>query len=290
MNQISLPFQLRPSLLALATCLMLNHAGAAELSRAPPSTLLAQAVLHQDESPTKAFCPTDAEPRATLLARLSSALSIAYHSQAEPGFVLVEDVDTPEPNSLAADTLLAKADLSPSVVSPQQAVSAQTKNKVDKPDKLSYLTALPHEFAQTARALSAHIAKKFKVEPSQANSVVASAMRMANQTGLSPTLLLAVIAVESEFNPMARNRGALGLMQIIPFWHKEKVKAVGGPDELMKVDKNIATGSVILKEYIDRNGSVFQGLVRYNASTKAKEYSTKVLRQKKWFETIISER
>jgi soluble lytic murein transglycosylase-like protein len=155
--------------------------------------------------------------------------------------------------------------------------------------KLGYVKALPQELAAKAKALSAHISEKFKVDPAHANNVVTSAMQTASKTGLPPTLVLAVIAVESSFKASARNGNARGLMQIIPFWHKEKVQAVGGPEELMKVDKNIATGSSILKEYIDRHGSVFQGLYRYNASSKAKEYSEKVLKQKNGFEAVMAE-
>lgn len=280
MNQLSLPNRLRPLLTAGVLCFALSPVFAAEISRIPQPSALAAAILDSDEAPSLLSCLAEPEQRSAFITHLSNSLV-----QLEPGFVPLDDFDDGDSRPPARGTTTL-------VQAPGRAPAAKSDSAkplgLAVPSSQSYFANIPRELSEKARALSAHIVAKFKVDPAHANHVVSSAMQTANQTGLPPTLLLAVIAVESGFNAAAKNGGARGLMQIIPFWHKDKVKEIGGPAELMKVDKNIAAGSAILKEYIDRNGSVLQGLVRYNSSTRAKEYSEKVLKQKNGFEAITA--
>lgn len=147
---------------------------------------------------------------------------------------------------------------------------------------------IPHQLYAGAKALSAHIVEKFHVTPAHASRVVAAAVNTSVKTGLPASLMLAVVAVESGFNEQAHNSGARGLMQIIPRWHPEKIKAIGGPGELFKVEKNIATGGAILREYIDKAGSTFSGLHRYNGSAHAKQYSEKVLGEKSRLDRVLA--
>jgi soluble lytic murein transglycosylase-like protein len=78
-------------------------------------------------------------------------------------------------------------------------------------------------------------------------------------------------------------------MQIIPRWHKDTVAAIGGPSELLKVESNVWAGGQILREYVDKAGSIPKGLVRYNASVNAAHYSQKVLLQKRGFEQMLAD-
>lgn len=279
MNQLSLPNRLRPLLTAGVLYFALSPVFAAEISRIPQTSSLAAAILDSGESPIVDACLSEPEQSA-FVTRLTRSLA-----QLEPGFVPLDDFED-------GDSRTRERTATTTAPPPVRTLAAQTDSaKPSGPaatSSQSYLANIPRELSEKARALSAHIVSKFRVDPAHANHVVSSAMQTAARTGLPPTLLLAVIAVESGFNAAAKNSGALGLMQIIPFWHKDKVKAIGGPAALMKVDQNIAAGSAILKEYIDRSGGVLQGLVRYNASTRAKEYSEKVLKQKNGFEAITA--
>jgi hypothetical protein len=295
MKQLSLPFRLRPSLVVGALCLFINHAVAgADVSRVPQSSQLISTLLQQGVSSAPGLCFATDEQRPSLLAEVAAALTVASRAQAEPGFLTLNEFEAQSvAGTVLASTVVATIVSAQTTEAPvlktnySGTVVASATSVPTKPGKLGYLTGLPHELAEKAKTLSTHISEKFKVAPAHARYVVSSAMQIAGKTGLPPTLVLAVIAVESSFKATARNGNARGLMQIIPFWHKEKVNAVGGPEELMKVDKNIATGSAILKEYIERYGSVFQGLYRYNASSNAKEYSQKVLKQKSGFEEVL---
>ncbi len=105
----------------------------------------------------------------------------------------------------------------------------------------------------------------------------------ATRAGLIPELVLAVIEVESNFNQFAISRaGAIGLMQVMPFWLKE----IGHPeDNLFDARTNLRLGTTILKYYLDReNGNLPRALARYNGSLGSYRYTNKVFEalREKW--------
>ena len=106
----------------------------------------------------------------------------------------------------------------------------------------------------------------------------------ATRAGLKPELVLAVIDVESNFNPAAvSHAGARGLMQVMPFWKKE----IGKPaDSLFNIHTNLRYGCTILKYYLDKEqGNLFRALGRYNGSRGRWRYPKKVYQayNKRWF-------
>lgn len=281
MNQLSLPFRLRPLLIAGVFSFAVNPAFALEMSPIPASSPVASAFSLAEDATDLPACLDDADAKGALLTRLTHS-----RAQLEPGYIPVDDFGAAGSAESVRTAAVVSSSSAPVIArAPKMSPKAPT---LSASFSQSYFASIPQDLGEKARALSAHIVAKFKVDQAHANHVVSSAMHTANKHGLPHTLVLAVIAVESSFNAAARNGGARGLMQIIPFWHKDKVKAVGGPEELMKVDNNIAAGSAILKEYIDRKGSVFKGLTQYNASSRAKEYSAKVLKQKNGFEAVVA--
>jgi soluble lytic murein transglycosylase-like protein len=106
----------------------------------------------------------------------------------------------------------------------------------------------------------------------------------ATRWELPPELVLAVIDVESNFDRYAVSvAGALGLMQVMPFWTSE----IGRPnDNLINIETNVRYGCTILKYYLDmENGELSPALARYNGSHGQRKYPTKVLDKLrlKWF-------
>ncbi len=106
----------------------------------------------------------------------------------------------------------------------------------------------------------------------------------AARVELPPELILAVIEVESNFDRYAVSvAGALGLMQIMPFWLDE----IGRPnDNLLHTDTNLRYGCTILRFYLDKeNGDLRRALGRYNGSLGKRKYPNKVIDKlsKKWF-------
>jgi soluble lytic murein transglycosylase-like protein len=107
----------------------------------------------------------------------------------------------------------------------------------------------------------------------------------ASRVELPPELILAVIEVESNFDRYAISvAGAIGLMQIMPFWLDE----IGRPDDnLLHVDTNLRYGCTILRYYYDKEkGDLRRALGRYNGSLGKRKYPNKVIDKlsKKWFQ------
>ena len=106
----------------------------------------------------------------------------------------------------------------------------------------------------------------------------------ASRAQVSPQLVLALIEVESRFDPYAVSRsGAVGLMQIMPFW----LKLIGKDgDSLVHAPTNLRMGCTILKYYLDKSkGDIREGLQRYNGATVGIDYSDQVLKalSRKWY-------
>jgi len=107
----------------------------------------------------------------------------------------------------------------------------------------------------------------------------------ASLVGLAPELVLAVIDVESNFDPYAVSvAGALGLMQVMPFWRNE----IGRPnDNLIRPETNLRYGCTILKFYLDKEkGDLRRALGRYNGSLGKRDYPNKVIKRlsEKWYQ------
>lgn len=101
--------------------------------------------------------------------------------------------------------------------------------------------------------------------------------REARRNSLPPELVLAVIHVESRFDQWAISRaGAMGYMQIMPFWLKE----MGTPNQsLFDMKLNVRMGCVILRHYLNReDGNMTRALARYNGSTGSYRYPKLVFR------------
>jgi hypothetical protein len=91
-----------------------------------------------------------------------------------------------------------------------------------------------------------------------------------------PQLVLAVIDVESAFDPFAVSyAGAVGLMQVMPFWPTELGLT---RKDLLDVEMNIRMGTSILAYYMERErGDYRRALGRYNGSLGKRTYPDLVL-------------
>lgn len=128
-----------------------------------------------------------------------------------------------------------------------------------------------------------YLARRYRVAADVTSNLVKAAYGTGKEVGLDPLLLLAVMAIESGFNPYAEsNVGAQGLMQVMSKVHLDKLNYFGGPQAALHPLANIKVGALILKECIARGGSLAAGLRQYNGSTGAGDggYSAKVLAER----------
>ena len=140
------------------------------------------------------------------------------------------------------------------------------------------------------RALVAHLARRYYVAASEIERIVRVAYRAAEEAALDPLLVLAVISIESRFNPIAESgMGAKGLMQIIPKYHHAKLADFGGESAVLDPESNIVVGTRILREYVRRTGTLEAGLQFYNGALwdASGRYSQKVLAERLRLEAVV---
>lgn len=128
------------------------------------------------------------------------------------------------------------------------------------------------------QALRNYIARKYKVASDATQVLVDTAYKEGASHKIDPLLLLAVMAIESRYNPFAESPvGAQGLMQVMTRVHQEKFEKFGDNAALDPV-ANIKVGSIILRDCIARRGSVNGGLSCYVGATGPSDggYSNKV--------------
>jgi hypothetical protein len=112
--------------------------------------------------------------------------------------------------------------------------------------------------------LAQFIASTYRVAAWQTQWFVEHAYRTAREHKLDPFLILAVISVESNFDPQAQShRGAQGLMQVLTQVHAEKFSPFGGVAAAFDPLANIRVGAQILADYLRRAGSVEGALKAY---------------------------
>ena len=111
------------------------------------------------------------------------------------------------------------------------------------------------------------VVEKFVDDENVANEIACSVYYWSWRRNISPILLLAIIMQESKFDPRAvSSRGAVGLMQVMPFWVAVYKHETNKNIDLLNIDNNIEIGSYVLKYYLDNSKSIVEALQKYNAS------------------------
>ena len=158
----------------------------------------------------------------------------------------------------------------------------QLASDLKEPDAIARATATdPKELTRQQAAVAQWLARRYKVAPEPVSRLVTEAWQVGARVGLEPTLILAIMAVESSFNPFAQSAvGAQGLMQVMTRVHDDKYEAFGGNFAAFDPVTNLRVGVQVLKECIARAGSVEAGLRSYVGAANLTDdggYASKVL-------------
>ena len=122
----------------------------------------------------------------------------------------------------------------------------------------------PKQLSKAQASVAQWISRRYRVAPEPVARLVQEAWAIGRQANLDPTLILAIAAVESSFNPFAQSPvGAQGLMQVMTHIHDDKYKAFGGVHAAFDPLTNLRVGVQVLKDCIARAGSVEAGLRYY---------------------------
>ncbi len=131
------------------------------------------------------------------------------------------------------------------------------------------------------------VAQRYRVSPEALQPVFEAAQAAARSRSLDPLLIIAVIGIESGFNPYAQSpMGALGLMQVIPRYHQDKLPKAAGKSAFLDPASNVQVGAQVLQEAIRRQGGLMEGLQYYGGVSDDPEqtYANRVIAEKQRLE------
>ena len=141
--------------------------------------------------------------------------------------------------------------------------------------------ANPRDLPKEQAAVAFWLSKKYRVAPEPLSVLVAEAYDIGARAKIDPTLILAIMAIESSFNPFAQSSvGAQGLMQVMTKVHTDKYENFGGHFAAFDPVTNLRVGVKVLQECIARAGSVEGGLRYYVGAANLPDdggYAAKVM-------------
>lgn len=127
------------------------------------------------------------------------------------------------------------------------------------------------------------VAQRYRVSVDALQPVFETAQAAAREWRIEPLLIIAVISIESRFNPYSQSpMGAVGLMQIIPRYHMDKLPIDAESRAFLDPVTNVRVGARILQESIRRQGGLMEGLQYYAGAIDDTEqtYANKVIAEK----------
>jgi Transglycosylase SLT domain len=164
---------------------------------------------------------------------------------------------------------------------------------LSEPDAIARATASdPKDLNRQQAAVAQWLSRRYRVAPEPVSRLVQEAWRVGAKAGLDPTLILAIMAIESSFNPFAQSSvGAQGLMQVMTKVHNDKYEAFGGNHAAFDPVTNLRVGVQVLKECIARAGGLEAGLRFYVGAANLSDdggYASKVLSEQQSLRQVAS--
>lgn len=198
---------------------------------------------------------------------ISGFMKTAHHTVMILGIIAIAALGAMFVNPDLADDLLS---LSPFVKAEENGEATPPVALADLPAQPSMQKTATTEAGKPAvnsrqqQWVTDWLSKRYRVASDATNMLVSAAYSTAREIKLDPLLILSVMAIESGFNPFAESPvGAQGLMQVMSKVHHDKFEDLGGVKAALNPIANIKVGSLILKDYVTRSGSVEAGLKMY---------------------------
>ncbi len=205
-------------------------------------------------------------------------------------FFTVTSEFSPAFESEESQNLEASVDNTPPLLVAEPSLSALVRSmsseRIDAAARDDRVLTSEHDQA----LITGYLARRYRVAQAPMQHIVRVAFETGRETGLDPLLLLAVIAVESSFNPFAESgSGAQGLMQVMSSLHVDKFNHFGGISTAIEPFANIKVGAIVLRNYIASTGSLAGGLRRYVGFTARGDggYGTRVLTERTRLQEVV---
>lgn len=153
----------------------------------------------------------------------------------------------------------------------------------------------PSDLTKEQAAVASWLSKRYRVAVEPVSRLVQEAWSLGPRAQIDPSLIMAVVAVESSFNPFAQSpMGAQGLMQVMTKVHDDKYQAFGGTLAAFDPVSNLRVGVQILRDCTARFGGISHGLRCYVGATHPEVtdngYAHKVLAEHKAIKDVAAGR
>ncbi len=138
------------------------------------------------------------------------------------------------------------------------------------------------------QAALGYVSRRYKVSTEAVEPIFATAQHVGRELHIDPLLIIAVIGVESGFNPFSQSGfGAQGLMQVVPRFHQDKLPGEGA--SFLDPVTNVQVGARVLEESIRRYGGLEQGLQQFGGALgdAGRRYASKVLAERQRLELAV---
>lgn len=190
--------------------------------------------------------------------------------------------------AVALVTLMARPDLRQQMehhalgwlLERQEALSPEPELPAEPQAAERATATLPHTLPADQAKVAHWLSRKYRVAPEPLSVLVSEAFEVGRAVKIDPTLILAVMAIESRFNPFAQSPvGAQGLMQVLTRAHTDKYEDFGGKLAAFDPVANLRVGAQVLHDCIRRAGSIEGGLRLYvgAVTTDGADYINKVM-------------
>jgi soluble lytic murein transglycosylase-like protein len=222
---------------------------------------------------------TFAQPKVLLITVNVLAVAVATFSIVNAS----ADTATPADKSASALPLLNVSSGLADVNAPSGIAQLSAAQQAQQDQQNQLMQQSGFKLSKESLRVVQFLAKKYHLASSELEKYIYYAEQAAKAKNLDPSLVLAVISMESGFNPIVESPvGAQGLMQVMTSVHRDKYAAFGGAKRAFDADANIAVGTKILADCIKLAGNVELGLKYYVGATGPSDngYGAKVLAEK----------
>ncbi|TMQ76370.1 putative transglycosylase [Candidatus Accumulibacter phosphatis] len=203
--------------------------------------------------------------------RIDATLSLIQHSLIIVGLMVALGTFKPS----VADNAVADSQY-----------AAESANTIEVPETEALKPAAEELPLRLQRVLD-FVSRRYRVAPEALVPIFEAAQAVGRERRLDPLLIIAIIGIESRFNPFAESAsGAKGLMQVIPGYHLDKIPQGAGLQPFLDPVTNIQVGVHVLEEAIRWRGGLTAGLQHYGGAPEDPEtgYANKVIAEKERLE------
>ena len=200
--------------------------------------------------------------------RIDATLSLIQHSLIIVGLMVALGTFKPS----VADNAVADSQY-----------AAESANTVEVPETEEALKPATEELPLYLQRVLDFVSRRYRVAPEALVPIFEAAQAVGRERRLDPLLIIAIIGIESRFNPFAESAsGAKGLMQVIPGYHLDKIPQGAGLQPFLDPVTNIQVGVHVLEEAIRWRGGLTAGLQHYGGAPEDPDtgYANKVLAEK----------